>query len=533
MTSTVPERGQVLAGKYRIDQLLGTGGMGVVVAATHLQLHSRVAIKFLSPDAVQNEAAAARLLREARASANIKSDHVARVIDVGTLESGAPYIVMEHLEGINLMNLLRQKGRLPIGEATTYLLQACDGVAHAHALGIVHRDLKPSNLFATKRTGGAPSIKVLDFGLSKVTEPGGHLKPDTHLTSTTDVIGSPIYMSPEQLRSTRDVDARTDIWALGTILFELIAGQPPFRARTLPQLCMLILHSRPRSLRELCPEAPTALETVVRRCLEKDPAKRFGTVLELAQALAPFASAPASGPLSAPTSHAGVAHSSTAEDLNAARGVASRVFARRTWAAVFVAIGAAASFTLVMRGRWRRPVALASHEAAHAGDPQAACASLGTTACSTCVAANCCGEYRACQADAACRQALEAYNGCVQSSAPSKTATCTETFGTHPNPEARNLASCAFVKVEGPTVLPGRCAAPCEQAAIIDDACAAYCACMKQSCQITLSPAACPSACAELKPDQIICRTYHCFLGAKMDPEVHCEHAVGHLNTCL
>jgi serine/threonine-protein kinase len=531
--STVPERGQVLAGKYRIDQLLGTGGMGVVVAATHLQLKSRVAIKFLSPDAVQNEAAAARLLREARASANIKSDHVARVIDVGTLESGSPYIVMEHLEGINLANLLRKKGRLSVGEATTYVLQACDGVAHAHALGIVHRDLKPSNLFATDRRG-SPTIKVLDFGLSKVTESGGHLKPDTHLTSTTDVIGSPIYMSPEQLRSTRDVDARTDIWALGTILFELIAGQPPFRARTLPQLCMLILHSRPRSLRELCPEASPALETVIRRCLEKDPAKRFDTVAQLAQALAPFASAPASGPLGVPSSNAAIAHSSTA-NLEAARGAkTSRLAVRFTWAMVLVGLGAAASFTFVMRSRWRHPVAL-SHVADHAraDDSQGACALLGTTACSTCVAANCCNEYRACQANEACRQALEVYNGCVGSQARSQAATCSETFGTHPNSEARNLASCAFVKVGGPTVLPGRCAGPCEQAAIIDDACAAYCDCMKQSCQITMNPSACPSVCAQLKPDQIRCRTYHCFLGSKTDPAVHCEHAVGHLNTCL
>src|SRR5262245_40594172 len=178
--STVPERGQVLAGKYRIDQLLGTGGMGVVVAATHLQLKSRVAIKFLSPDAVKNDAAAARLLREARASANIKSDHVVRVIDVGTLETGAPYIVMEHLEGMNLADLLERRGRLPVGEAVTFVLQACDGIAQAHAFGIVHRDLKPSNLFVTQRANGQPSVKVFDFGLSKVTQPGGHLPPDAH-----------------------------------------------------------------------------------------------------------------------------------------------------------------------------------------------------------------------------------------------------------------------------------------------------------------------------------------------------------------
>ncbi len=315
-----------MAGKYRIDHVLGTGGMGVVVAATHLQLQSRVAIKFLSPDAVRSDASAARLLREARASANIKSDHVARVIDVGTLETGAPYIVMEHLEGMNLAALLRQRERLPVGEAATYVLQACDGIAHAHALGIVHRDLKPSNLFVTRRANGSSSVKVLDFGLSKVTEPGGHLPADAHLTSTTDVIGSPVYMSPEQLRSTRDVDARTDIWALGTILFELIAGQPPFRARTLPQLCMLILHSKARSLREVCPDVPPALEAVVRRCLEKDPSKRFDSVRELVQALAPFGWEVAPGSAGGPQeSSAGLAHSAV--------GAASAAFRCRSCSA--------------------------------------------------------------------------------------------------------------------------------------------------------------------------------------------------------
>jgi serine/threonine-protein kinase len=533
MTSTVLQPGQVLAGKYRIDHVLGTGGMGVVVAATHVQLQSRVAIKFLSPDAVRSDAAAARLLREARASANIKSDHVARVIDVGTLETGAPYIVMEHLEGMNLAALLRQRERLPIGEAVTYVLQACDGIAHAHALGIVHRDLKPSNLFVTRRANGSSSVKVLDFGLSKVTEPGGHLPADAHLTSTTDVIGSPVYMSPEQLRSTRDVDARTDIWALGTILFELIAGQPPFRARTLPQLCMLILHSKARSLREVYPDVPPALEAVVRRCLEKDPSKRFDSVRDLMQALAPFGWEVAPGSAGGPQeSSAGLAHSAVGATsaTHSARSLL-RFGGRRTWAFVGAGIVLALLLSFALRHRWRARAAAAAHGAQHGDDPSAACTSLGTTACSGCVAANCCVEYRACQGNAACRQALEAYNGCVQR--PDQAATCSETFGTLANPEARSLASCAFVRVAGPTVQPGRCAAPCEHGAIIDDACAAYCDCMKQSCQSTMSPSACPSACAQLTPEQTRCRTYHCFLGSKTNPEVHCEHAVGHLNTCL
>jgi hypothetical protein len=192
-----------------------------------------------------------------------------------------------------------------------------------------------------------------------------------------------------------------------------------------------------------------------------------------------------------------------------------------------------ASLSLAIRQRWRASASSLRHSAEHTADSQPACSSLGTTPCSACVATNCCNEYQACEANAACRRALDAYNGCIQRLGRAEAATCSETFGTDPNPAARNLASCAFVKVSGPAVVPGRCAAPCEHGPIIDDACAAYCDCMKQSCQMTMNPSACPTACAELKPEQIRCRTYHCFLGSKTNPEVHCEHAVGHLNTCL
>src|SRR4051812_29611172 len=206
--------GDVLAGKYRVDKILGAGGMGVVVAAHHVQLDERVAIKFLLPEALGNAEAVARFAREARAAVKIKSEHVARVIDVGTLETGAPYMVMEYLEGGDLSQVLASRGPLPVEEAVEYVLQACEAIAHAHALGIVHRDLKPANLFLIRRPDGTNAIKVLDFGISKVM-PGKSASSDNAMTRTRTVMGSPLYMSPEQMASTRDVDGRTDLWALG------------------------------------------------------------------------------------------------------------------------------------------------------------------------------------------------------------------------------------------------------------------------------------------------------------------------------
>src|SRR5258706_2580107 len=202
--------GEILAGKYRVERVLGVGGMGVVVAATHIQLEERVAIKFLIKDALASGEAVARFAREARAAVKIKSEHVARVIDVGTLETGAPYMVMEYLEGGDLSQVLQSRGSLPMEEAVEYVLQACEAIAHAHVLGIVHRDLKPANLFLIRRPDGTNAIKVVDFGISKVM-PGKGSSSDNAMTRTRAVMGSPLYMSPEQMTSTRDVDGRTDI----------------------------------------------------------------------------------------------------------------------------------------------------------------------------------------------------------------------------------------------------------------------------------------------------------------------------------
>jgi serine/threonine-protein kinase len=280
--------GEVLAGKYRVERVLGMGGMGVVIAALDLALERRVAIKFLLSDAMQNPEVVARFAREARAAVRIQSEHVARVIDVGALPSGAPYMVMEYLEGNDLAHRVAAQGALPVEEAIDYLLQACEAIAEAHALGIVHRDLKPANLILTRRTDGSNFVKVLDFGISKVTTGVAGSQPDLSLTKTSTVMGSPMYMSPEQMRSTRAVDARADIWALGVILYELISGKVPFEATTMPELCALVLTEPPPALRERCPWVPAAVAVAIDRCLQKDPSTRFANLSEFVNALVEF-----------------------------------------------------------------------------------------------------------------------------------------------------------------------------------------------------------------------------------------------------
>jgi eukaryotic-like serine/threonine-protein kinase len=273
-------RGEVLAGKYRVDRVLGEGGMGVVVAAHHLQLDQKVALKFLLPDALENSDSVARFRREAQAAVKIKSEHVARVTDVGELENGAPYIVMEYLEGSDLADWLKEHGPLPVEQAVDFVLQACEALAEAHVLGIVHRDLKPANLFCIEHPDGRPSIKILDFGISKITTEGAH-----DMTQTNSLFGSPQYMSPEQLRSSKGVDLRTDVWALGTILFELVSGRPAFLAGSITELVIVIANDPPPSLGVIRPGLPPALEAIVNRCLEKDRTRRFENVGELAVAL--------------------------------------------------------------------------------------------------------------------------------------------------------------------------------------------------------------------------------------------------------
>jgi serine/threonine-protein kinase len=283
------KEGDLVAGKYRIDKVLGEGGMGVVVAAHHLQLDQKVAIKLLLPSLLKVPEAVQRFTREARAAVRIKNEHVARVFDVGTLDDGAPYMVMEYLEGGDLATWIERHGALPVEMAVDFMLQACEALADAHALGIVHRDLKPANLFCTPVSDGTMCIKVLDFGISRVAGLG-LTSSDLGLTGAATTMGSPRYMSPEQMQSARDVDSRTDIWALGAILYELIAGRVPFPGESLPEICLKIATSAPAALRALQPAVPAKLEAVVMRCLEKERERRYPDVAALAAALAPFGS---------------------------------------------------------------------------------------------------------------------------------------------------------------------------------------------------------------------------------------------------
>ncbi len=278
--------GDVIAGKYRVERVLGAGGMGIVVAAMHLQLEERVALKFVLPSALSTPGIVERFLREARAAVKLKSEHVGKVLDVGTLESGVPFMVMEYLEGSNLDEVLNARGALPVQTAVDYVVQACRGIAEAHALGIVHRDLKPQNLFVSRRTNGEPIVKVLDFGISKVTS-----QVDGGLTSTQAMIGSPFYMSPEQMNSSRDVDPRTDVWSLGIILFECLTREVPFVGESMPQLVVSVMQHAPRSLAGLRPDVPPELASIVERCLKKSPSERFANAGELEAALVPFSSA--------------------------------------------------------------------------------------------------------------------------------------------------------------------------------------------------------------------------------------------------
>ncbi len=275
-------RGDLVAGNYRVDRILGAGGMGIVVAATQVALDRVVALKFLLPRVLERPDHVARFAREARAAAKLQSEHVTRVLEVGSLESGAAYIVMEYLEGEDLSRVLAARGPLPCTEAVGYVLEASEAIAEAHALGIVHRDLKPANLFLANRTHGRPIIKVLDFGLSKIAA------GDEHVTSESAILGSPLYMSPEQMLSAHAADARSDIWSLGVVLYELLTARPAFPAGGMPELVASVLHGREPALESLRSDIPAGLRTLVHRCLEKDPSDRFADIAHFATALAPF-----------------------------------------------------------------------------------------------------------------------------------------------------------------------------------------------------------------------------------------------------
>lgn len=286
----LPAPGTLIAGKYAVERILGQGGMGVVLAARHQQLGQTVAIKIMRQGWAADRGAVARFHREARAVAALSSEHVAKVLDVGALDDGSPYIVLEYLAGVDLGALLQQSGPMTVGDAVGAVVQACEALAEAHALGIVHRDLKPSNLFVTKRNDGSSLVKVLDFGISKTSALSAAEPGDTP-TASGYIMGSPGYMSPEQVRSARSVDARSDVWSVGVILYELLTGVAPFAGETVGDTLARIVSETPRSVHELCPDLPSALSSVIARCLERDVTRRVQSIASLATMLHPFAPA--------------------------------------------------------------------------------------------------------------------------------------------------------------------------------------------------------------------------------------------------
>ncbi|MBK9262921.1 MAG: protein kinase [Polyangiaceae bacterium] len=277
--------GQTLLDKYRVERVLGAGGMGVVIAARHLALDELVAIKFMLGGG--KPADLTRFVREARAAVRLKSQHVARVLDVAALEDGTPYMVLEHLDGSDLSHVVRERGPLPVVEAVDAVLQACEAIAEAHSIGIVHRDIKPANLFLTRGADGSPCIKVLDFGIAKWTN------ASTAKMEPSQPMGSAPYMAPEQFAATNLVDSRADGWALGATLFHLLTGKAPFHhddVDSIQAMMHAVLHRPPMRLRALRPNGSEQLEAVLLQCLEKDRAARFQSVAALAAALAPFGS---------------------------------------------------------------------------------------------------------------------------------------------------------------------------------------------------------------------------------------------------
>jgi eukaryotic-like serine/threonine-protein kinase len=291
LTAAPVRVGEVVAEKYLIEQTLGVGGMGVVVAARDQLLDRRVAIKFLLPKLAGSETAVQRFTREARAATRVSSEHVVRLLEIEKLPSGTPFFVMEYLDGSDLRALLRERGALSPSLAVDYVLQALQAVAEGHVKGIVHRDIKPGNLFLTSRADGTPLIKVLDFGIAKTLDSDS--AESTSLTSSDDIrLGSPAYMPPEQLQNPRDVDKRSDIWSLGATLYELLCGRPPFEGPGYLELASRILSQPPIPVAEqpVPPTLPPGLEAILRKCLEKDRHARYANAVDLAVALAPFGS---------------------------------------------------------------------------------------------------------------------------------------------------------------------------------------------------------------------------------------------------
>jgi serine/threonine-protein kinase len=283
--SQLPE-GTLVAGKLRVVRLLGQGGMGAVYEVEHEFTKHRRALKLLHADMLHHPNVVARFLREASAAGRIGNKHIIESFDAGTLESGEPYLVMELLDGETLEAKLERDGTLSLEEIADLLGQACDGVQAAHDAGIVHRDLKPENLFTIQRRDG-PLVKILDFGISKFDPAVTGADAVTREGST---LGTPYYMSPEQVNGDKELDARADVYALGVILYECASGRRPYEASALPRLSVLIHEGKPTPLGELRPDLPAAFVEVVARAMAKDRNRRFARAADLGDALASFGS---------------------------------------------------------------------------------------------------------------------------------------------------------------------------------------------------------------------------------------------------
>jgi hypothetical protein len=438
--------GRVILGKYEITRVLGKGGMGLVVAARHRELDRMVALKFLLPAFAADAASCARFAREARTATRIHDEHVASVFDVGTVD-GTPFLVMEYLEGEDLARVLRRRGPLPVAEAADWLLQACEAVAAAHGLGIVHRDLKPANLFVTTRPDGTPLVKVLDFGISKSTVTSAD---DASVTASAAVLGSPRYMSPEQLRSSKAVDARTDVWALGVILYEVLTGTTPFPGQSIAEVVTEQFrgtYARPSERRA---EIPAALDQVVAEALAYDAQARLASVDAFADRLAPFGSDAARASRERIARIAGRSVPPAADVLTAPVRTApggdgdTRPRRRRATAAL---IGLGAIVAVAAIAHTRSSASSGPSAAASAAPPVCPLEADKGNACHECRDQSCCAQYLVCHGSSACGDYLDCLHACTT---PSCRLECIQK---HPDGHALAAPYVACVDVH--------CAGPC------------------------------------------------------------------------